>query len=228
MFLTLFDDTRAKLKELNNNDRVVVLNAIVEYQFEWIEFETDNIQQLKAFCYIQHLLDGQQKKSLWNAKWWSTSKWWWRPKKESWKVGKQTKTTQTSKTTQNNLNNGEGEREWEWEMVNVSKIKYLDFIYLTEIELEKLNKKLWEKKTNELMENLNNYIWSKWIKYKSHYFTILNRSKNQTSTNFRPPWELSEAEKQRKLEEYRDKKRRELEREESKMKGQDWRSQVWI
>ena len=50
---------------------------------------------------------------------------------------------------------------------------------MTETEHEKLISQLWEKLTNELIEKLNNYIWSTGKRYKSHYFTILNRSKKE-------------------------------------------------
>lgn len=52
------------------------------------------------------------------------------------------------------------------------KKKYLDFVELTDEEYEKLKEKLWSKREQAITE-LNNYIWSSWKKYKSHYFTIL-------------------------------------------------------
>ena len=65
---------------------------------------------------------------------------------------KQTTTTQKQTTTQ--------------------KKKYLDFVELTDEEYSKLKDKLWSR-TDQAIEVLNNYIWSSWKKYKSHYFTIL-------------------------------------------------------
>lgn len=59
------------------------------------------------------------------------------------------------------------------------KRKYLDFVSLTEEEHEKLVNQFWLKQTNELIDRLNNYIWSTGKRYKSHYFTILNRAKKE-------------------------------------------------
>ena len=53
------------------------------------------------------------------------------------------------------------------------KIKFLDFVYLTDSEYSTLINKFGEPKTKDLIERLNNYIGSKGKKYKSHYHTIL-------------------------------------------------------
>ncbi|WP_212930109.1 DNA-binding protein [Shouchella clausii] len=58
-----------------------------------------------------------------------------------------------------------------------SKRTYLDFVKLTEEEREKLIKKFGSVKTDDLIEQLNNYIGSKGDKYKSHYYTLLNWAK---------------------------------------------------
>ncbi len=54
------------------------------------------------------------------------------------------------------------------------KTRFLDFVFLTEEEHEKLLNKLGKDKTDNMIEKLNNYIGSKGKKYKSHYFTILS------------------------------------------------------
>lgn len=56
---------------------------------------------------------------------------------------------------------------------NNEKVKHMDFIYLTDIEYDKLVKGLGESRVIGLIEDLNNYIGSTGKKYKSHYFTIL-------------------------------------------------------
>lgn len=58
------------------------------------------------------------------------------------------------------------------------KEKFLDFVYLTKQEYDKLIDVYWEKVIKWQIENLNNYIWQKWKdKYKSHYYTILSWNK---------------------------------------------------
>ena len=54
------------------------------------------------------------------------------------------------------------------------KIKVKDFVYLTQKEYDTLKSEYWSKTTSDMIDRLNNYIWSTWTKYKSHYFTILN------------------------------------------------------
>ena len=62
------------------------------------------------------------------------------------------------------------------------KKKYLEFVYLTDDEFEKLEKKFSQQGAMKNIEKLNNYIGSKGKKYKSHYHTILswhNKDQNQ-------------------------------------------------
>ena len=62
------------------------------------------------------------------------------------------------------------------------KIKYLDFVLLTDDEYSKLTKKF-NSKLDSHIENLNNYIGSTGKKYKSHYHTILSwNRKNEKET----------------------------------------------
>jgi len=56
----------------------------------------------------------------------------------------------------------------------VAKEKFLEFVYLTRQEFDKLNNILGEPQVKEMIERLNNYIGSKGEKYKSHYHTILS------------------------------------------------------
>lgn len=60
--------------------------------------------------------------------------------------------------------------------ISNSKILYLEYVYLTNTEYNKLIETYWKKIIDNEIENLNNYIWQKWGKdpYKSHYYTILN------------------------------------------------------
>lgn len=61
----------------------------------------------------------------------------------------------------------------------INKKKFLDFVLLSDDEYSKLLQQFGEKQTNELIDKLNNYIWSTGKRYKSHYFTILNWSKKE-------------------------------------------------
>jgi len=55
-----------------------------------------------------------------------------------------------------------------------SKQLFLDFVYLTIPEHDKLVEKFGQVRTTSLIEELNTGIGSKGYKYKSHYFTILS------------------------------------------------------
>jgi len=74
------------------------------------------------------------------------------------------------------------------------KKKFLDFVYLTSEEFQKLVEKFGEGQTRIWIEKLNNYLGSKGKKYKSHYHTILNwermenerRMKNEAG-RYKPP-----------------------------------------
>ena len=64
------------------------------------------------------------------------------------------------------------------------KTLFLEFVYLTEEEHQKLIEHLGDKDTHAYIERLNNYIGSKGKRYKSHYHTILNwSSKDANDTN---------------------------------------------
>ena len=54
------------------------------------------------------------------------------------------------------------------------KHQHLEFILLTDEELNKLIKQFGEQSTKERIARLNDYVGSKGVKYKSHYHTILN------------------------------------------------------
>ncbi len=54
------------------------------------------------------------------------------------------------------------------------KRKYLDFVFLTPKEHEKLVKRFGQSRTISLIEDLNNGIGSKGYRYTSHYHTILS------------------------------------------------------
>lgn len=59
------------------------------------------------------------------------------------------------------------------------KRKFLDFVLLTDEEYNKLIERYGKWTIERKITDLNNYIWSKWKKYKSHYFTILERLRKE-------------------------------------------------
>lgn len=63
-----------------------------------------------------------------------------------------------------------------------SKDKYLEYVYLTIEENQKLIDKFGKTETKEYIERLNNYIGSTGKRYKSHYHTILNWSAKDLGT----------------------------------------------
>jgi hypothetical protein len=93
---------------------------------------------------------------------------------------------------------------------------------LTEEEHSKLIEKFWQKHTDELIDKLNNYIWSTWKRYKSHYYTILNRSKNETNTR-------TDYEQERQAELHRQKIREQIEsfKSENKQNAETWLQDGW-
>lgn len=57
------------------------------------------------------------------------------------------------------------------------KTRFQEFVYLYDEEYDKLKLCIHENKLKNLIGRLNDYIGSTGKKYKSHYYTIINRSK---------------------------------------------------
>lgn len=70
-------------------------------------------------------------------------------------------------------------KEKEDNKLSSKKKKYLEFVLLTDDEYNKLIEKYGKWTIERKITDLNNYIWSKWKKYKSHYFTILERLRKE-------------------------------------------------
>ena len=62
------------------------------------------------------------------------------------------------------------------------KKRYMEFVLLTDDEYWKLLCEFGALKTKQMIEKLNNYLWSTWKKYKSHYYTILTRNRKEWGT----------------------------------------------
>lgn len=54
------------------------------------------------------------------------------------------------------------------------KVKYLDFVFLSKANYDRLAEKLGITRVDSYIDKLNNYIGSKGKRYKSHYHTILS------------------------------------------------------
>ena len=63
------------------------------------------------------------------------------------------------------------------------KEKHLDFVFLTEKEFHKLCDEQGNFITQQKIKELNDYIGSKGVKYKSHYYTILSWINKEKKTN---------------------------------------------
>ena len=72
-----------------------------------------------------------------------------------------------------NVKNEKNEKEKK-KITKKKKIKYLDFVFLSEIEKEKLITRFGDKIITEYINRLNNYIGAKGDPYKSHYHALLN------------------------------------------------------
>lgn len=66
--------------------------------------------------------------------------------------------------------------------INKEKKKFLDYVYLSEAEYQKLIERYWERIITDYIEKLNNWIWEKPQEKKRQnrnaYYTILNWIKN--------------------------------------------------
>lgn len=170
--------------------------AFLEFMFEDIEPEWLTEEEYELFDSLRVRMENCKKKS--DA--WSMSHWGWRPKKDT--SEKQHKNN-TKTTDRQQDKDKEEDKEYKIKNKNKElKNKYLDFVYLSGEEHQKLITQLGSRQTDELIDKLNNYIWSTWKKYKSHYFTILNRAKKEWGTATHSQAELlREKERQRRLEE---------------------------
>ena len=165
--ITLFDDQYNFCKELKSKKLLI---AFVEYMFEDIEpTGLKNLEQI-TFNSLRKRMDNSKKKSLA----WSISKWGWRPRKDSWELNVKNNRKTTEQTTKK-----QEEEDKDIRIKENNKRKYLDNVLLSEEEYNKLIERYGKWTIERKIEDLNNYIGSKWKKYKSHYFTILERLRRE-------------------------------------------------
>jgi len=156
------------IENLSNEDKGILFDYIYRYNL-WLECKLDKRLEI-VFWFFKPFFDNdieaynlfcESRKNNWIK--------WWRPKKDwnnSQKPKKPTKATKPKKPIDKN--------RIDKNRIDIDKILYLDYIYLTIEEYNKLIYNYWDNIINKYMNNLNDYIWSKWAKYKSHYFTILS------------------------------------------------------
>ena len=206
--ITLYDDQYKFFKAFNSPKLLI---AFVEYMFEDVEPECLSEQEQVLFDSLRVRMDNQKKKSVA----WSQSHWWWRPKKTADETSKKTTEKQQKNNKKTTKKQEDKDKEEDKEIRNkiedkdiskekINKKKFLEFVELTEEEHQKLVDKFWTNWADEKIEKLNNYIWSTWKKYKSHYFTILNRANKETPTNQNQSEMMKERERKRRLEEARE------------------------
>jgi len=171
-FFNSFLDTA---KAIEDKDlRLEYLMAVAEY---WIEGKEPTNPIVKALMVqTKFTLDRSKELSQQKAEY---MKWNQNAVKTFEKVLKQRKTEQIRDKQKKQEEEVEEEKE---NKKKNNKRKFLDFVLLSDDEYNKLISLLWEKLTTELIDKLNNYIWSTWKRYKSHYFTLLNWSKNESIT----------------------------------------------
>lgn len=186
-FFNSFLDTARAIedKEL----RLKYLMAVAEYWLEWKESDDPLVKALMV--QTQFTLDRSKELSEKKSESMKGNS---NAVKDWEKVSKQTKTEKNRTKQKKQEEEVEVEDELEVEEENkkkekVIKKKFLDFVMLSDEEHQKLIEKLGTTRTNQLIDRLNNYIWSTWKRYRSHYFTLLNWSKNEPTTHTNQEYE---------------------------------------
>lgn len=163
---------------------------IINYWIYWINEDSWNPMVEALFIQIKIMIDKWLEITGKNKENWKK---WWRPKNPNKTETKPndnpdiTKIENRKKKIENRKDKIENNIE-----EKIIKKKFLDFVQLSDEEYQKLIEKFGTKKTDELIEKLNNYIWSTGKRYKSHYFTILNWSKND-------PWWNKDYEREKQI-----------------------------
>lgn len=180
-FFNSFLDTARAIED--DSLRLEYLMAVAEY---WLEGKESDNPLIKALM-VQTKFTLDRSKELSQQK--SDSMKWNQNAVKTFEKGiKQRKTEKTDKNSEKQKKQEEEvEEEVEIEVEEENKKKekntkkkFLDFVKLTDDEYSKLIKEFWQQWADEKIKHLNNYIGSKWDKYKSHYFTILSWSRNDT------------------------------------------------
>lgn len=228
-FLKVYADSISELAKWDEDLAKELCRKIVQYWIYWIDEKSENVILEAMFISFRNMIDRWKEISIANTENWKK---WWRPKKPKKTETKanenrtesETKANESKIENRNNKienRNNEIRKDIEEKKINKKK-KFLDFVELSEEEHEKLVQKFGERHTNELIEKLNNYIWSTWKKYKSHYYTILNRSKNETTNT-------NEYLKEQAIQRHREKIKEQIQSFNSseKQNGETWNESWW-
>lgn len=176
-FFNSFLDTARAIED--DSLRLEYLMAVAEY---WLEGKESDNPLIKALM-VQTKFTLDRSKELSQQK--SDSMKWNQNAVKTFEKGiKQRKTEKSDKNSEKQKKQEE-EEEVEVEEENKkkeknTKKKFLDFVKLTDDEYSKLINQFWQQLADEKIKHLNNYIGSKWDKYKSHYYTILSWDRNDT------------------------------------------------
>ena len=199
-FFNSFLDTARAIED--DSLRLKYLMAVAEYWLEWKESDDPLIKALMVqtkFVLDRSVNLSQQKSESMRGNQNAV--------KNFEKVLKQRKTDKNRVKQKKQEEEIEEEKEIEVEEENINKEKntkkkFLEFVLLTDDEYSKLKERFGTQWADERIDRLNSYIWSTWKRYKSHYFTILSWSKNDSGTTTHSQAELmKERERQRIREE---------------------------
>lgn len=156
-------------------ERAELWQAIMEY---WM-FGKEPPQKFKRdFVNVRFILDKskslkQKRSDAWKQHTWNQYTQW-DSKRKSNQQAQKTSVEQMEQVGTNGTNKNKNKNIKE----NIKR-KYLENVLLSDEEYEKLVEKYGKWTIERKIEDLNNYIGSKWKKYKSHYFTILERLRRE-------------------------------------------------
>ena len=156
-------------------ERAELWQAIMEY---WM-FGKEPPQKFKRdFVNVRFILDKskslkQKRSDAWKQHTWNQYTQW-DSKRKSNQQAQKTSVEQMEQVGTNGTNKNKNKNIKE----NIKR-KDLENVLLSDTEYNKLIEKYWKWVIERKIEDLNNYIGSKWKKYKSHYFTILERLRRE-------------------------------------------------
>ena len=99
------------IKYLNGEDKMLIINAILEYMFEDIEPEWLKVLEQNIFDSFRKRMESSIKKLDGNSKWGQNSHWGWRPWNTSSELSWENKSKTSQRTSQKQLKNNEEEVE---------------------------------------------------------------------------------------------------------------------
>lgn len=176
--ITFYKDQYEFYKELKSKRLLI---AFMEYMFEDIEPQWLNWIEKVAFNSLKIRMDNQKKKSYA----WTQSSWWWRHRNTSSELDHENNTSNNTKTTDwttQATTEKQEDKDKDKEIKENNKRKYLDYVYLSDVEYEKISNRYGERVLKDYIERVDNWIWekpnSKDRTNRNHYRTILNRIRN--------------------------------------------------